>query len=813
MVENRLRGNLMVHMRLVGTELALILWLGLILAPCAAIAESGSVELLRDRWGIPNVFADTDEGAMFALGWAAAEDRAFQMYLHARMVQGRCAEVRGVVASEINGRTSIEMDRRNRTLGLFPSARAIAANLDEETRRMLEAYAAGVNAYIQAHPDRLSPMFVRTGLVPEPWTPAHCIAIVWNFAFHFTDDGFKDLHTLHRYEQAGDTRMTSGRASTAIDYGATIQREDVSDAWVRKSWEYVRAKGVKPERATQAPTPKMSHAWVVGKARSSTGAAILHSDPQMAVCNPSQFYSFHVCGGTFNVRGAGVAGSPWILIGINQHVAWGMTGLPIDAADLFLLKTDHDRPNQYEFDGQWHDMEVSSETILVRDAEPVVFERRHTHLGPVVTPLVADAREGEEVVLVAVPLCVKDRETVEACLPMFRAKNVAQLDAAMEQWMFPPANMVMGDAEGNIAYRSLGALPLRSPHSRWEGRTAQRGWKSEHLWQEFVPHELMPHCTNPQRGYLASANQRPIASFYPIPSGFTFGGFGGRGRRLYERMEMRDRFTPEDVLDVHYDMVNVVKRDVVRLGFHIRGRMKAPLSDSASRALVHLETWHEAGWKMDNRIPGTALVKVMPWKLDRQLDTLIKSYDSDEYRSAGSDLGIWFDMVFARLAKDPAAPLSNAECKFIDTALADTWNKALTAYGHSPSDWQRIAIEQYRRRKLQYYQDLAGYPSLETAYDLPEPDLRDNEQLTLLSQRGQAYSQSVSLHDPDAALALEPIGASEHPASPYRLSTYQLWAEGKFHPAPLSQTSVDKFLTYRLDLSEDYARVRAVVGR
>ena len=153
-----------------------------------------------------------------------------------------------------------------------------------------------MNAFIDAHPDRLSPYFEKTGLEREPWTPAHCIVIVWNFGFYFTDDGMKDLKTLRDYEQQGDLRAKSTKSSTAIDFAASIQRDDVSDQWVRRCLQYVKDKGVKPERAVQAPTPKLSHAWVVGNPLSATGAAILHSDPQMPVYNPAQTYEFHAAG-------------------------------------------------------------------------------------------------------------------------------------------------------------------------------------------------------------------------------------------------------------------------------------------------------------------------------------------------------------------------------------------------------------------------------------------------------------------------------------------------------------------------------------
>ena len=170
----------------------------------------------------------------------------------------------------------------------------------------------------------------------------------------------------------------------------------------------------------------------------------------------------------------GGAGCPWFLIGFNANVAWGVTGLGCDMADLFLLKTDPNRPNQYEFDGQWRNMKTSQQTILVRDGEPVTFTLRETHFGPVVTDLAEGVRPGEEVALLRVPFCLKELATLKSCMPMFRATDVYELDKATKNWCFPPANMVMGDSQGNIGFRTLGLVPLRSEHAKWEGRTARR---------------------------------------------------------------------------------------------------------------------------------------------------------------------------------------------------------------------------------------------------------------------------------------------------------------------------------------------------
>ena len=210
---------------------------------------------------------------------------------------------------------------------------------------------------------------------------------------------------------------------------------------------------------------------------------------------------------------------------------------------------------------------------------------------------------------------------------------------------------------------------------------------------------------------------------------------------------------------------------------------------------------------MDNRIPGTDLMKLVPRKLNAEFVVLSESFSDEEYHNIGNDLGLWFDSVFAELEDRPNG-LTDHERAFVDGILSAAWRKAVETHGPDHAAWHTAAIEQYRQKLLPYHQDLAGFPSLHPDFDLPEPDLYDNEQLTMLSQQGQSYSQSVSLDNPDAALALLPIGVSERPGSPYRLSTYQLWAEGKFHPAPLSRGTVDRIATQRVDLSCEYSRVQ-----
>lgn len=377
----------------------------------------GNVELLRDRWGTPHVFSDTDAGAMYGLGYATAEDRAYQMNLQLRLMQGRLAEVLGDISKRqqrsagIN--SALEQDRLTRTLGYYRHAQRVAQHLEAGTTMLLQAYCEGVNDYVRAHEGKWHHLFADQGWSPEPWTPADCLVSWWHIAQFFSTDGLHDLWALHQ-RQNPDMRERLRQSRAVIDDdAAVVRREDVSEEWIQRTLEFMEQHGLnRGEIEAEADGPKFSHAWVIGGSKTTTGAAVLVSDPQTPVWNPSTFYEFYLSGKTFNARGIGAAGSPLILIGFSAHVAWGMTALGADQADLFLLKTDSSRPGRYELDGRWIDLDTRSEAIKVKGGQEELLDVRTTKFGPVVSAFALGRREGEEVALKRIPLAEPDRDTI-----------------------------------------------------------------------------------------------------------------------------------------------------------------------------------------------------------------------------------------------------------------------------------------------------------------------------------------------------------------------------------------------------------------
>jgi len=773
--------------------------------------DHGKVELLRDRWGVPHVFADSDAGAMYGLGYATAQDRAFQMYYNLRILQGRLAELVGNVKVGVSrqapeGRTSaLRNDVQMRTIGYWQAAQETAGQLDFEARRLLEAYSRGVNDYVTSHPNELLYLFEKYDLKPEPWTPAACIASWWRLGLFFAGDGLREMVPYYEIKD-GTTRVRQFAARDGAgaaggirvrDDASVIQRGDVSDAWVQQVLDYATGHNLMRKvdvPATEGrPGPRFSHAWVIGGKKTTTGSAVLISDPQTPVRNPSLWYEFHISGKTFNARGLGVAGSPNILIGFTPNIAWGLTALGADQADLFLLKTDPNHPNQYLLDGQWRDMEVRTETIKVKGGEPRTLTFRRTHFGPVVTSIAMGVRRGDEVALKRIPICEPQRDTSRGVLDMMRAQDVREFQKALGGWTFPSANCVFGDRQGNIGYKTILSLPIRSSHALLDDRAAHEGWDSANDWQGFLPHELLPQVINPEQGWLVSANHRPIASFYPVSLGISTGSAGDTDRswRLKERVKGKDKFTPQDVLDVHYDTVASIKRDLVKLGYHLRDVQKYSLEEETLLALKYLESWQAAGSKLEMSIQGTEILNLMPMAFRQNFAAAVT------YGGGLSGLCNMLQTIDARIVADPKAALTEEEADYVNLILRAAWRYGKARYGDDPNQWNERGKKALLETKMPYMSTLDGFGSLDPEKDLTCPALRCTDGGTILSQQAQSYTQYVRLDDADQSMSLLPIGQSEHPDSPYRLSNYELWGQGQLHPAPLSRKAVDKLVTSR----------------
>ncbi len=758
------------------------------------------VELIRDHWGVPHLFAKTDRAALFGLGYATAEDRGFQMHFRLRIAKGRLAETVGILRHGRKRWTTLDNDRKMRTFGFARKALEASKNLDQGTRALLQAYSDGVNTWFREHPKERHPLFARFGLEPETWTPADCILSWWYLGQFFATDGTRDFlawrnRNRDRFSRGGPQMEALRRAAAKIqplgpdDAAAVVQRGDVSEKWIQEVQSYLQAMGFENNTKEGGGDKgrKFSHAWVVGGKKSTTGSTLLVSDPQTRVTNPSLFYEYHIKGRTFNARGIGVPGCPMLLIGFTKNVAWGVTALGADQADLFRLHSDPDHPGQYRFDGKWLPLASRTETIKVRGAEDVSLQIRESHFGPIINAF-AFTRPGDPLVAVKrIPLWKPSGATLRAGFAMMRAKNTNAFYQAIGGWRFPSTNMLFGDRSGNIGYSVQGALPIRSPLAPRAGRYAHDGSASQFDWKGILPFHLLPHVLNPKRGYLYSGNHLPIASFYPANIGISTGSMGHslRSWRLSELLANKEKLSPKEVFGIHNDCVNPARRELVHLALHCAENLGKNLSPESQMALLLLEDWFHQGASSDLRKEGAALATKIPLRF-RVVNTRLAL----RYGGGLSGLSRWLREVHQRLRKDPGAKVSKLEVQFVDELLSDAWRAAVRQFGQDFDQWGKKARAAVQERPMPYFQSLEGFPSLDPKEDRHLPALFCVDGSTIQSQANQSYSQMVNLAQVDRSLSILPPGQSERP--PSRFSTLKLWQEAKLHPAPLSRTEVAK---------------------
>lgn len=741
----------------------------------------GEVSIYRDAHGVPHIVADTDEGAMYGLGYASAEDRLLQMTIWALAAQGRLAE--------FFGGDYFQQDRRFRLMGHWRHAQRAADNLDAEHAALLQAYADGVNAWIANNPDAINPQFEALGVEVPTWTPAHSLAVWYRVADLFTNDPTDKAQALLDFEAevaAVGLQQAIDNATADTHPGdpgaAVVQASDVPQDVQDGIAAYAAKMGYGP--MSQAPhdyghiTPKFSHAWVVGGDRTTTGESVLVSDPQVAVTSPNFLYEWAVVGDEIHARGASAAGVPGLLIGYTPSVAWGLTAAGIDSRDLFRLEmTD---ATHYTVDGEAHELVEETETIEVAGQ----MGRDVTYTESVWGPVISDLVEGApgEWAMKGVPFSAGEREPFVALVGMLRAQSIDDLRTAIESWSTPSANMVAAGPNGDIFYTLLGDIPLRSPASPLGGMIAQDGSSTSYDWVDVIPNEYKPWILNPADGMILSANHRPVAEWYPLPLGVGQGGGGEtlRSRRLRELLEaLPGTVEPRDVVDdVQWDCVNSAKRDLVALAAHVEALQPGRLSAETLNVIDALDAWLAAGGTMETDTPGIGLANAIGVKFRIQQTGPVLNA---QYGGGQTGLSLFLDDMMAQINADPMFMPSDEAIAYVNTELTNAWDSAISdaAYAAGPAT-----------PTMQY---MVGFDlqAPVSSIDVTAPTLACADGNTIWSQRGETYTQYVDLSAIDESQTILAPGNHEGPEGELWTSQLDPWAEGTLKPTALTEAAIE----------------------
>ncbi len=518
------------------------------------------VEVYRDSWGVPHIYASNPHDLFFAQGYVHAQDRFWQMEFWRRQGSGRL--------SEILGESAVGNDRFIRTLGWHRTAAQELELLDGELLAVLEAYADGVNAYISTHRGRLGLEFTILGLTgvkfePEPWTPLNTITWAKVMAWGLSGNMDAELLRANIAARLGTSAVSALVRPYPDDYPVIVPHP-LTEA----SLEAI------PEAAFDFhPLGKGegigSNSWVVAGSRTETGEPLLANDPHLSIQMPSIWYEIGLhcepvgpdC--PYNVVGTSFASTPGVVIGHNDRIAWGVTNLGPDVQDLFIEKVNPENPNQYEFQGRWLDMEVIREEISVSgEDEPVVVNVRITRHGPIINDVAGGTEEDWDFgwqPLAFSWTALQPGSLLRSILLLDQATNWDEFREALSYWDVPSQNVVYADVEGNIGYQSPGRIPIRAAG---DGSMPVPGWTGEYEWVDYIPFDELPRAFNPEEGYIVTANHAVVKPDFPH---FLTNDWapGFRARRIVELIEADASLSVADMQAIQGNNSPIYAQDIL----------------------------------------------------------------------------------------------------------------------------------------------------------------------------------------------------------------------------------------------------------
>ena len=493
------------------------------------------VEVYRDGYGIPHIIGRSAADICYAQGYVQAQDRLWQMDMSRRGVSGKL--------SEILGEGFIDTDRFTLTIGFYRAAAATYEQLGPEAREALEAYARGVNAYIEDNRGKLSIEFLLLGYEPEPWEPVDSVAISKYMAWYLGGNMNTELFLSAAMEKVGEelalelfpTYPETGPVIVpTIESEAAFTPDDITGL--------VKLSRLADLNNVSAFVPGLgSNNWVVSGTKTETGSALLANDMHLGLGVPSIWYVNHlILENEYNATGVIFPGIPGIIVGFTEHIAWGVTNTGPDVQDLYLIELNPANPHQYKYMEEWVDAEVVIEEIKVKgETEPRPLEVVITRYGPVISGVV-----GLEQPLSLRWTALEATREMEAVLGFLRATDWDEFCTALEGFMSPTQNFVFADRAGNIGYRANGHIPIRRGGN---GLLPVDGSTDEFEWEGYIPWDELPQLYNPPEGIIVTANHRVVDDDYPYLVSVEWSA-PYRALGIWRELEGKDRLGMEDML-------------------------------------------------------------------------------------------------------------------------------------------------------------------------------------------------------------------------------------------------------------------------
>lgn len=577
-----------------------------------------TVTVYRDDYGVPHIEAENDLDAFFAVGYLHAQDRLWQLELHRRLGLGRLAEVLG--------KDALPMDRMYRTLGFQRIAECLETVLDEQTRNALQAYCNGINEYITLHKGAYPLEFDMLQFEPEPWTVQHTLLVSRLMAWELNYARWVDMTCAALVDRVGESM-----AREAFPYWEPTAPLILPETKRLKAIAHLLKQFHETEQMLfqwtgGVPLVSGSNAWVVSGTRSTTGKPILANDPHLFLMVPARWYELHIATPTLQVGGMTISGVPFVVVGRNESIAWGVTNAMLDDADFYFEEVDSvSSPTRYRSGNAWLPVQRREETLYVKDDKPVLLTIYSTERGPIINAIEPSAQfMGQLVSLRWTGFEVTNEPA--AFYAINKARNWNEFLSALKTFGVPAQNFVYGDTAGNIGYIMGGIIPVRS----FGGVTLPlEGWNATHSWHGFVPFSENPKTLNPPEGFIVTANNKIAGDAYPYYLSSHWEP-PWRARRLWQLLTKEAMVSPKEMERIQNDVHSLQGEDIMPYILHAFDSVKAVQAD-VRIALEYLRNWN---YETHSEDVATTLFEVTLHHLlhntfcDEMGDTLFSVYNT-----------------------------------------------------------------------------------------------------------------------------------------------------------------------------------------
>lgn len=747
------------------------------------------VEVLRDAYGIPHIFAASGDDAMFGLGYVHAQDRLWQMDMNRRIGSGRLAEAVGPAG--------LETDRFLRTLGVRRAAVATLAKLDADTRAALRAYAAGVNAFLDSDPV-LPVEFLLTGVKPERWTPEDSLTWVKMMAWDLGGNWKNELLRLRLAKTLPLARIQQFLPPYPGDPPPAIA--DFSELYRGLEQAAVKLAALAPPVDEGAG----SNNWVVSGAHTVSGKPLLANDPHLGLTAPAVWYFAHLHAPGLNAIGATLPGVPLIALGRNERIAWGFTNTGPDVQDIYIEKLD--AAGGYLTPEGPTPFTVIEETLRVKGGEPEKLQVRLTRHGPLISDVLKpalDAAPRGYALAFQWTVLRDDDLSLQGLARFARARGWDDILAASRDLHSPQQNIVYADVEGNIGFLAPGRIPVRRSDNDLMGHAPAPGWEARYDWSGFLALEDMPLVPNPAGGIIVTANHKVVPANYPhfITSEWQP---PYRAERIAQLLAATPRHTVRSFARIQADVASLAMREVLPLLLAAQ-----PASGRSRRAQALLAAW-DGVMAADRAEPLIAIAWWREFTRALYADELGDAFPANWLMRPQFVAAVLADRDGASRWCDDVRTAPVETCaQLLERSLQTALDDLARRYGDDMAAW-RWGMAHVARHE---HRPFGRHPLLSRVFDIRVPTPGDafsvnvgrhnpGDEANPFANRHAASLRAIyDLADPENSLYIHSGGQSGNVVSPHYDSFTEAWSKGEYIPMRATRTSIEAGRHYLLRLT------------